>query len=183
MKTQAKPWRFKTSRILLDHPRIRIVEDDLVLPDGQEISWLRYENMRDFVVIIAIQDNNLVLIQHYNHPLAAYLYEFPCGMIDEAETIEQAAYRELLEETGFKARKLERIGQFVSNPRRTNLRGHVVLATDLEQAEVALEPGEMIEVSPFELSQFETQLKEGLEMSADALAAWSLGKLYLSDLS
>jgi ADP-ribose pyrophosphatase len=183
MKKQANPWQLKSSRILLDHPRIRIVEDDLELPEGQEISWLRYENLRDFVVIIAIQDNKIVLIQHYNHPLEGYLYEFPCGMIDEGEVVADAAFRELLEETGFKAQRLERLGQFVANPRRTNLRGHVVFATDLKKGETSLELGEMIEVSQLELGQFEAQLKEGLEMSADALAAWSLCKLHLSDLS
>ena len=181
MSQKVKPWRYKTSRVLLEHARLRILEDDLELPDGQEISWLRYEKLRDFVVVVAYQEKQLVVIQHYNPPLKDYLCEFPCGMIDDGETVLDAAYRELLQETGLSASRLELVGQFLANPRRSNTRAYVVVATDLSQAAAALEPGEMIELERLELRQFEVRLRQGLEMSADALAAWSLARPHLPE--
>lgn len=167
-------WQVKGTRVLLEHPRLRVVEDDLILPSGEDISWLRYEKQQDFVVVLALKDKSILLIRHYNHPLEDYLYEFPCGVIDENESILAAAKRELFEETGVRAEKLERIGQFVANPRRSALRGNVVVARELTQYGAELELGEQIEPVWFPIAEFEAALSQGLEMSADALAAWAL---------
>ena len=78
---------------------------DFVGRDGQEHSWSFVERnaKRSAVVVIARTrtSNKIVLIKQFRIPLARWIYEFPAGLVDEGESLETAAGRELLEETGF----------------------------------------------------------------------------------
>ena len=67
-------------------------------------SFIRRNNETKAVVIIprTAQTGDLILIRQYRIPLGGYAIEFPAGLIDKNESIEQAAIRELIEETGYK---------------------------------------------------------------------------------
>lgn len=58
-------------------------------------------------VIIAEKENSFLLIKQYRIPVLSYVIEFPAGLIEEDEKLEEAALRELLEETGYKGQILE----------------------------------------------------------------------------
>ena len=70
-------------------------------------------------VIIAIDDGHVLLVEQYRVPLKAHCIELPAGLIgDEAEgeSVGGAAARELEEETGYSAERIEEIGEFASSP-------------------------------------------------------------------
>ena len=70
-------------------------------------------------VILAIDDGHVLLVEEYRVPLGANCLELPAGLVgDEAagEAIETAALRELEEETGYTADRIEQIGKFASSP-------------------------------------------------------------------
>jgi ADP-ribose pyrophosphatase len=62
------------------------------------------------------EDNKMILTKQYRHPLRKLIYDLPAGGIEDGETPEQAALRELEEETGYTAERLEWIGRFNWNP-------------------------------------------------------------------
>ncbi len=111
-------------------------------------------NSTGVVAIIPItNDNKIVLIKQYREPLQRIVVEVPAGLvgdIDRNETIETAARRELLEETGYYAHKLEKIGTFTTSPGLTTEQLTYVVATKLEKrTEGGGDESEQIEV--FEL--------------------------------
>ena len=70
-------------------------------------------------VILALEDEHVLLVEQYRVPLGANCIELPAGLIGDHEdgenTLESAA-RELEEETGYRAEKLEIVGEFFSSP-------------------------------------------------------------------
>lgn len=71
-------------------------------PDPQTLKAVTHENKPDGVVIYGIHGDKVVLIRQYRYPIGDYIYEFPAGLVEPGEDMEQAAIRELYEETGLR---------------------------------------------------------------------------------
>lgn len=115
-------------------------------------------------VIPVTNDGNLVLVKQYREPLQRHILEMPAGLvgdINKEETIETAAYRELLEETGYHANKLENLGTYVVSPGITTEKMNYVVATDLEkQTDGGGDDTEQIEVFELPVVTAVTKLME-----------------------
>ncbi|PBK77810.1 hypothetical protein ARMSODRAFT_946684 [Armillaria solidipes] len=107
-----------------------------------------------------------VVIEQYRPPVDAHIIELPAGLIDEGETPESAAIRELEEETGYKADKvIESSSVIVSDPGMTNANMklvvlNVTLEDAMEHPEANLEAGEFIVKRVVELHKLNRQLQE-----------------------
>ena len=73
---------------------------------GKLRSWEAFERVHceGIVAIVPVTDNNeVLLVKQYRPPVQRYVIEFPAGLNDRGDTLEGAAQRELLEETGYAA--------------------------------------------------------------------------------
>jgi len=103
--------RVLESRILSKSPRV--VEDLLEFADGSRRKYVYFNFFGKAVAIAAFtEDNKMILTRQYRHPMGKVITDMPAGGMQEGETPEQAALRELEEETGYTAEKLEWIGRF-----------------------------------------------------------------------
>ena len=87
-------------------------------------------------VIVAIDDGHVILVEQYRVPLGAPCIELPAGLIGdetEGEAIAIAASRELEEETGYRAERIEEIGDFASSPGMVSETFTLVRAIGLEK--------------------------------------------------
>ena len=87
-------------------------------------------------VILAVHDGAAVLVEQFRVPLGRTCLELPAGLIGDdssGEAPELAAARELEEETGFRAGRLENLGQFYSSPGMVSESFHLMRAHDLER--------------------------------------------------
>jgi len=111
-----------------------------------------------------------VVIEQYRPPIDKFVIELPAGLIDDGETPEQAAVRELYEETGYKAdRVIESSSVIVSDPGMTNANMKlvvlsVVLADKLELPDPQLDAGEFIVKRVVRLANLNHELKVYAEM-------------------
>jgi len=107
---------------------------------GKARQWESAEriNVPGTVVIIAwlVPSRRLVLIRQFRPPAGKYVLEFPAGLIDAGETPEQAAMRELHEETGYRARILQTTAPAFNSPGMCSESAHFVMA---EIGETAME--------------------------------------------
>ena len=69
-------------------------------PDASSLKAVTGENPPDGVVIYSLYQDKVVLVRQYRYPIGGFLYEFPAGLVEPGENMEQAAIRELYEETG-----------------------------------------------------------------------------------
>ena len=101
-------------------------------------------------VIVAIDDDHLILVEQYRIPIAKRCIELPAGLVGDdhdGESIELAAIRELEEETGYRAEAMELLGEYVTSPGMVTERFTLVRARGLDRVgEGGGVPGEDITV-------------------------------------
>ena len=169
-------WRKISSRHILDHPRMQLVEDEVELPSGKKIQYLRQEySGRGGVIVICRKGDKILVQREYSYPVDEILWQFPGGKIEADETPEQAATRELAEESGIKAENAKCIGWFYPDNRRTNARLFVVecdYVTDDEKARP--DDTEFIESEWIENGQISQMVRRGEVRNYAMLAAWGM---------
>ncbi len=123
-------------------------------------------------MLAADDRNRVLLVRQYRLPADAFLWEIPAGRIDEGETALQAAKRELVEETGLRAKKWTRIAQFWSSPGFLAERMTVFLATDLTAGESSPMEDERIETRWFARRELQEMIRDGKIQDAKTLVAF-----------
>jgi ADP-ribose pyrophosphatase len=121
-------------------------------------------------------DPTVLLIHQYRYAAGGPLYEIPAGRLDPGETPEACARRELLEEVGVSAGRLEPLTTIWTTPGFTDERIHLFWATDLKTGAHAREVDEFIEVVAKPLSEVLTLVREGGISDAKTV----LGILYMA---
>jgi ADP-ribose pyrophosphatase len=144
-------WHVLQRREMLDaRPWLRVFLEIVRLPNGSVIDNFSAVEMPEYVNVVAVtRDGRAVLTHGYKHGLRRTSYHLPGGYLEPGEAPQEAAQRELLEETGYIAERWEALGSFVVDGNRGCGTGHLFLATaayavtepdsgDLEEAAVGL---------------------------------------------
>ncbi len=105
------------------------------------------------VILPLLPDGRVLLIQNYRIALGRELLELPAGTLDPSETAEACAARELTEETGYRAGRLEPLVTFYSSPGIMTERLVSFLARDLTASATNLDEGEEIRLAPQSLAE------------------------------
>ena len=98
------------------------------------------------VILPAFDDGTIVLVKQYRHPAVKYLLELPAGTLNDGERPEAGAARELEEELGVVAAKLEKLSEFFVSPGFCEEKMWLYLATDLTATAQRLEDDELIQL-------------------------------------
>ncbi|NPB00715.1 MAG: NUDIX hydrolase [Crenarchaeota archaeon] len=108
-----------------------------------------------------VDDRKILLEYRYRPALDKHIYELPAGILKPGESVEECAKRELLEETGYEAKKVEHLLSFYPSPGYTNEMIHIVIMKDLVKREKP-----QAEMSPEEkyMEVREVDIGEALEM-------------------
>jgi 8-oxo-dGTP pyrophosphatase MutT (NUDIX family) len=168
-------WRFKERHEVFSHPRLHAVEDEVELPDGTTIRYLRFIDERDYVTVIAKKDNLIVMIRDYSYPNDEMLLQFPEGLLDPDESPTVAAVRELEEETGFSAGRVQIIGRNLAHHRRSTAKNIVLTATELLKKKTHLESEEAGTETVFMTeAEIDDSIANGTIIQKNALAAWAI---------
>ncbi len=98
------------------------------------------------VIVPVFADKTVALVKQYRHSAQKYLLEIPAGSLDKGENPETGARRELEEEIGVTAGKIEKLSEFYVSPGFLSEKMFVFLATDLTATKQNLEADELIEI-------------------------------------
>ena len=98
------------------------------------------------VILPAFDDGTIALVRQYRHPAVRYLLELPAGTLNDKERPEEGAARELEEELGLVAGRMEKLSEFFVSPGFCEEKMWLYLATDLTETAQRLEDDELLEV-------------------------------------
>lgn len=162
--------RVYSGRVLnLDVDRVRF-------PDGSEgeLEMVRHSGASAVVPFVsdpAGDDPQMLLIRQYRYAAESYLFEIPAGRLDPGESPLECAVRELLEETGCTAARVEPLTSFYTTPGFTDERIHLFMASGLSMGESRHERDEFIEVVTHPLSEVLAMIERGAIVDGKTLVA------------
>lgn len=136
---------------------VRLFKDTVRFPDGStgELEMVRHPGASAILPFLsdpAGSDPQLLLIKQYRYAAGGFIYEIPAGMLNEGEDPLVCAHRELKEETGCTAAKMEHLFTLLTTPGFTDERIEIYMATGLERGETAHESDEFLTVETVTLS-------------------------------
>ncbi|GAC1333560.1 MAG: NUDIX hydrolase [Chloroflexota bacterium] len=111
---------------------IDVRKDRVRLHDDRETTREIVVHPDVIAVVPVLPDGRLVLVRQFRISAKRVLLEIPAGGIDEGETPEEAAKREMVEETGYRVSNLQKLSGFFTSPGYTIEYMHLFLATDLQ---------------------------------------------------
>lgn len=141
------PWTTRNTRVVYDNPWIRVREDDVLRPDGKPGIYgvVHFKNLA--VGALPVEDDGSVwLVGQHRYPLDVYSWEMPEGGCPEGEDPAEAARRELKEEAGIEAGRLELLGTAHLSNSVSDEIAYIYHASDLTHTGASPEGDERIEL-------------------------------------
>jgi ADP-ribose pyrophosphatase len=159
------------SEVVFPGRAFTIRRDTLRLPDGRETRFDIVEHVGSVVILPVDADGNLLFVRQYRHAAGSHLLELPAGTLDEGEAPQACAQREVREETGMAAGKMEALGGFYLAPGYSTEYMHVFLATDLREDPLEADADEFLLVVRLPIAEALTMVARGEIPDAKSLAA------------
>lgn len=136
---------------------VKLFKDTVRFPDGStgQLDVVRHPGASAVVPFLTDptgDDPQLLLIRQYRYAAGGFIYEIPAGMLDAGEDPVDCAHRELKEETGCTAQKMEHLFTLLTTPGFTDERINIYMATGLERGETAHESDEFLTIETVTLS-------------------------------
>ena len=135
-----------SQRRVYDGRILNVRVDEAVLPNGKTVTREVIEHHGACGIVAFDEDGKLLMVRQYRYPMACELLELPAGKIDPGETPDACAARELEEETGYSASKLEFLGDIYPIAAYCCEVVHLYLAKGLTRGAQHLDPDEFLDV-------------------------------------
>ena len=144
--------------------------DEVVEPSGVRTTREVITHPGSVVVLPVLPDGRIVMIRQYRHATRQYLWELVAGRKEPEETPKQGAARELLEETGYRAKRFKVFLDVFPTPGFLEERMYLLLAEGLTAGKAQPEEDEKIEVRTFKLKELKQMIKSGRLRDAKSIA-------------
>ena len=167
-----KPEVLKTEEIY----RGRIFDVSLATVREQDKTYMReiISHPGSAVIVPIFEDESVALVRQYRHPARKYLLEIPAGSLSPGEDPQAGAERELEEEIGVRASRVEKLTEFYVSPGFLSEKMYVFLATDFTASEQNLEDDELLRIERVPLQHCGELIKTGAIEDAKTIIGLTL---------
>jgi ADP-ribose diphosphatase len=153
-----------------------VTQDHVLDPSGFEIHRAIVQHPGSAVMLAVDTRKRILLVRQYRVPARAYLWELPAGKLDAGETPLQAARRELIEETGYRAKHWKKLVSFYPSPGFVAEKMTIFLATGLTAGESTPMDDERIETRWFTGPEIEKAIRSGKILDGKTMLGYLIWK-------
>ncbi|GAB5525739.1 MAG: hypothetical protein Roseis2KO_36110 [Roseivirga sp.] len=134
MNPEENPWQTLSGKLIYDNPWIQVNEYDVINPKGGKGIYGKVSFKGLAIGVIPVDEaGNTWLVGQYRYTLNEYSWEIPMGGVPFDEDVEAGALRELREETGLTAGRLEYLSKIHTSNSVTDEEGHIYIAKELTE--------------------------------------------------
>src|SRR5260370_35684608 len=167
---RAKKAKVLNSTTIYEGPVFGIRRDEVIEPSGVRAIREVITHPGSVVVLPVLPDGRILLIEQYRHATRQYLWELVAGRIDPGETPKAAAARELIEETGYRAKRFRMFLDVFPTPGFLEERMFILLAVGLTAGEAEPEEDEKIGSRAYNRKELEEMIRGGKLCDAKSIA-------------
>jgi ADP-ribose diphosphatase len=167
-------------RVIFNKNLFKIKDIDIETDLGKKATYQIMEKADTALIVPIDSENNLILVREYFYAIDEYQLGLPKGRIDEGSNALKTANKELQEEVGFKANKLDKLGVLTMTPGYSTQRTHAFLARELSESKLRGDELEELEIVKRSFAKFEELIESGDLTEARAIAALYLAKSFLA---
>ncbi|MBU5426646.1 NUDIX hydrolase [Tissierella pigra] len=153
--------------------------DTVEIPDKKYSKREIIEHPGGVAIVTLTDDNSIILVKQYRKAVEKFLLEIPAGKLEVNEEPRETAVRELKEETGLEAQKIEYITEFYTSPGFCNEKIYLFLATDLMEGEPNPDTGEFIEIVKYSMDEVVKMVDRGEIIDSKTIIGINFAKKYL----
>lgn len=162
--------RILSSKIIYKGPVFGVRRDEVIEPSGVRTTREVITHPGSVVVLPVLPDKRILLIRQYRHAARQYLWELVAGRIDASEKPREAAARELIEETGYRAKRFQVFLDVFPTPGFLEERMFLLLAEGLTAGKAEPEEDEKIVSRAYDRKQLEEMIRRGKLRDAKSIA-------------
>jgi ADP-ribose pyrophosphatase len=159
-----------SSRVIYEGAVFGIRRDEIIEPSGVRTTREMITHPGSVVILPVLPDGRILLIQQYRYAARQYLWELVAGRIDPGENPREAAARELIEETGYRAKRLRIFLEFFPTPGFLEEKMFLLLAEGLTPGKAEPEEDEKIISRAYSHKQLEEMIRKGKLRDAKTIA-------------
>lgn len=153
---------------------MELFQDEVRTPKGKKMRYTHYSSSDVVVVVPFLDEKRLVMIEQYRYPLDKVMLEFPAGHVEKSESALATARRELKEETGYRAGKMEHVYDYHPSVSKSRQTVHVFRATGLKNGRTDHDGTEDISVKIVSVGGLARMIAEKKVENAGTLIAYLL---------
>lgn len=167
-------WQIRASRHLYESHWYSVRQDEIRLPDGQEITFTQIEHPGFVSVVPVTPDGQIILIYSYRYTVDDWMWEIPAGGLGNKPGLTPlaVAQEELAEEVGGVATEWRSVGSYYAGVGSSNVRAHVFLATGVQLSGAQhLESTEIIQVRRVPIAEALQMARSGVMQDGQSALA------------
>jgi len=169
-------WKVLESNKKADFPLFKVFEDIVKLPNGLKLDYYRVEKI-PVVVILPIISNKIVMVKQYRYPIKSDSLELPAGHVWPDEDPKECAIRELKEETGYSAGKIEKILDYHPSTEYSDQVYHIFIAKNLKKGKTNREKYELLDIEILDTESVIKKILDGHITDGRTITAVLLAKV------
>ena len=166
--------RVESEREIFRGRIIRLVHRRMVLPNGRRTRFEIVEHPGAVAIVPLFANGDVMLLRQFRPAIQRELYEIPAGTLEPGETPLATARREIVEETGYRARRWRKLGTFYTAPGFCTEKMHLYVARDLSPAEAEADADEILRPVRMPLKKAVEMARRGKIKDAKSIAGLML---------